>query len=91
MEQAKEAVHIIEQVISESEPHSKDARTANKLLGLLRMADGDWDAAAEAFNNNYLANHRAPGLSLHLASEAYLEKARTAAKQHDHRSPASHR
>ena len=84
MEQGKEAVHIIEQVISESDPHSKDARTANKLLGLLRMADGDWDAAAEAFNNNYLANQQASGLSLHLASEAYLEKARTAAKQHDH-------
>ncbi|MGB0413896.1 MAG: tetratricopeptide repeat protein [Coraliomargarita sp.] len=81
LEQHNEAVELIEQVIAASAPDSKDARTANKLLGLLRMADGDWDAAAEAFNNNYLANPDAPGLSLHLASEAYLEKARIAAEK----------
>ncbi len=83
LEQHEEAVGLIEQVIAQSAPQSKDTRTANKLLGLLRMADGDWDAAAEAFNNNYLANPDAPGLSLHLASEAYLEKAHLAAEKRE--------
>ncbi len=83
MEQSDAAVGLIEQVIAQSPTGSKSSRTANKLLGLLRMADGDWDAAAEAFNNNYLADPDNPGLSLHLASEAYLEKARISAEKRE--------
>ncbi|MGZ0655817.1 tetratricopeptide repeat protein [Coraliomargarita sp. W4R72] len=76
MERRDEASTLIQQVIAQAPPASDDARAANQLLGLLRMAAGEWDQAATAFNNIYLADPTTASTSLRLSSEAYLEKAR---------------
>lgn len=76
MERRDEASTLIQQVIAKAPPESDDARAAHQLLGLLRMAAGEWDSAAAAFNNIYLADPSTASTSLRLSSEAYLEKAR---------------
>jgi tetratricopeptide (TPR) repeat protein len=76
MERREEASALIEQVIAQAPPESDDARAARQLLGLLRMAAGEWDQAADAFNKIYHANEATADTSLRLTSEAYLEKAR---------------
>jgi tetratricopeptide (TPR) repeat protein len=73
-----EAIALIEQVIARADAGSDDARAAQQLLGLLRMAEGDWDAAAETFNQVYLAAPEHAASSRQLATEAYLEQARRA-------------
>lgn len=78
MGQSDAAVAIIRDVIAKAPPGSEDYRAANQLLGLLQMAEGNWDAAAESFNQIYLANPETAATSLKLSSEAYLEKARLA-------------
>ncbi len=78
LDRRPEAVEIIESVIAHTSPASDDHQAANQLLGLIRMAEGDWDAAAESFNRIYLADPDTAGTSLKLSSEAYLEKARAA-------------
>ena len=78
-----EAVAIVLSIIETEVPSSHHHRAANQLLGLLRMAEGEWDAAAAAFNSNYLAAPNRSDESLQLASEAYLEKARQATKRYD--------
>ena len=35
---------------------SDNSRAANQLLGLIHMAEGNWDAAAQSFNRIYLAD-----------------------------------
>lgn len=76
--QRAEAIALTESVLAKAAPASGDYRAANQLLGLLRMAEGNWDDAAAAFNRNYLAAPEDSPESLQLASEAYLEKARRA-------------
>jgi len=76
MERREEASALIQQVIAKAPPQSDDARAAHQLLGLLRMAAGEWDQAAAAFNSIYLADPTTASTSLRLSSEAYLEKAR---------------
>jgi len=76
MARREEASALIQQVIAKAPPQSDDARAAHQLLGLLRMAAGEWDQAAAAFNNIYLADPATASTSLRLSSEAYLEKAR---------------
>jgi predicted Zn-dependent protease len=76
IERRDEASALIQQVIAQALPDSDDARAANQLLGLLRMAAGEWDQAAAAFNQIYHADPVSAGTSLRLTSEAYLEKAR---------------
>lgn len=78
MERSDEAIALIKNVINEAPAGSDDFRAANQLLGLLQMADGNWDAAAESFNRIYLADPSTASTSLKLSSEAYLEKARLA-------------
>lgn len=78
LEQQDAAIAEIEHVLGQSDPASKDAQDANQLLGLLRMAAGDFDEAAEAFNRNTLNAPQQSALSRQLASDAYLEKARSA-------------
>lgn len=78
MDQSDEAIELIRNVIERAPPESEDFRAANQLLGLLQMADGNWDAAAESFNRIYLADPETAASSLKLSSEAYLEKARLA-------------
>ncbi len=77
MERPDEADALIQQVIAQAPADSDDARAAHQLLGLLRMAAGEWDQAAAAFNQIYHADPASAGTSLRLTSEAYLEKART--------------
>jgi len=76
MERREEASALIQQVIAKAPRESDDARAAHQLLGLLSMAAGEWDQAAAAFNNIYLADPATASTSLRLSSEAYLEKAR---------------
>ena len=73
-----ESIAIIQQVLSAAQAGSNDTRAANQLLGLLRMAEENWDEAAEAFNQNYIAAPDSSQASLKLASEAYIAKARSA-------------
>jgi tetratricopeptide (TPR) repeat protein len=84
MEQLAEASKLIQEVIAQAPPETKDARAAQQLLGLLRMAAGEWDQAAEAFNQIYHADSETAESSLRLSSEAYLEKARSQLKAGAH-------
>jgi tetratricopeptide (TPR) repeat protein len=72
----EEATTLIQEILAEAVPESEDAKAAKLLLGLLRMAEGEWDEAATAFNEIYLADPETASASLRLSSEAYLEKAR---------------
>lgn len=78
MERREEARVLIQQVLNQAAPGSDDARAARQLQGLLLMAEGAWDQAAEAFNEIYLADPETVDTSFRLRSEAYLEKARSA-------------
>lgn len=75
MQRREEAGALIQQVLSTAAPESDDARAARQLRGLLLMAEGQWDEAAEAFNEIYLADTETAQTSLQLRREAYLEKA----------------
>jgi tetratricopeptide (TPR) repeat protein len=83
MDQRDEAIVLIQQVMETAPVDSDDYRVASKLLGLLLMAEGNWDTAADTFNQIYLNNPETAEISLELASEAYLEKARNALNQGD--------
>ncbi|CAA6679755.1 MULTISPECIES: tetratricopeptide repeat protein [unclassified Lentimonas] len=83
MNKRDDAIRIIEQVMQEAPIDSDDYRVASKLLGLLLMAEGDWDTAAETFNQIYLNNPETAEISLELASEAYIEKAGNALNKGD--------
>ena len=78
MGESANAMTVIRGVIAEASVGSNDYRAANQLLGLLQMAKGNWDAAADSFNQIYLADPATAANSLKLSSEAYLEKARLA-------------
>tara|TARA_Y100000385_G_scaffold109062_1_gene113196 strand:- start:808 stop:2778 length:1971 start_codon:yes stop_codon:yes gene_type:complete len=71
-----EAKSLIQDILEKAVPESEDIRAAKQLLGLLRMAEGEWDDAAIAFKEIYLADPETASTSLRLTSEAYLEKAR---------------
>lgn len=78
MNRSDEAIALIQSVLQQAPTESDDYRAANQLLGLLQMAQGDWDAAADSFHAIYLADPSTAETSLKLSSEAYLEKARLA-------------
>lgn len=78
MNRRDDAIKLIEQVMQTTPVDGDDYRVASKLLGLLLMAEGDWDTAADTFNQIYLNNPETAAISLELASEAYLEKASNA-------------
>ena len=71
-----EATALIQEILVKAVPESEDARAAKQLLGQLRMAEGEWDDAAIAFKEIYLADPETASTSLRFSSEAYLEKAR---------------
>lgn len=71
-----EATALIQEILAKAVPGSEDARAAKQLFGLLRMAEGEWDDAATAFNEIYLADPETDSASLRLSSEAYIKKAR---------------
>jgi tetratricopeptide (TPR) repeat protein len=78
MGNSEAADRLIQSVIAKAPAGSDDFRAANQLRGLLQMAGGNWDAAADSFNQIYLADPATAAVSLKLSSEAYLEKARLA-------------
>jgi len=78
MERHDEASACIQKVIAQAPPESDDARAAHQLLGLLLMAEREWDQAAQAFKEIYQVDPTSERTSLRLSSEAYLEKARAA-------------
>jgi tetratricopeptide (TPR) repeat protein len=80
----EEATTLIQEILAEAAPESEDTKAAKLLLGLLRMAEGEWDEAATAFNEIYLADPETANASLRLSSEAYLEKARDELKDGAH-------
>ena len=71
-----EAIALIQEIIAKGVPESEDNRTGKQLLGLLHMAEGEWDEAAIAFKEIYPAVPEIANISLRLSSKAYLEKAR---------------
>ena len=77
MDRSDEAIGLIQSVIQQSSPKGEDAQAARQLLGLLHMAEGEWDQAAKVFNEIYLSDPETVNNSLRLTTEAYLEKART--------------
>ena len=79
-----EAIALVESIQQSSQPESQEFKTANQLLGLLQMAEGDWDAAAEAFNRNSMGKTESAQLNRELTSDAYLEKARAAVDNREH-------
>lgn len=81
MNRREDARHLIEQIMQRARVESDDYRVASQLLGLLLMADGNWDAAAGTFNQLYLENPESAAISLELAGEAYLGKANDALNQ----------
>lgn len=78
MERHDEASACIQKVIAQAPPESDDARAAHQLLGLLLMAEREWDQAAQVFKEIYQVDPTSERTSLRLSSEAYLEKARAA-------------
>ena len=78
LQRRKEAIDLVDSVINEAPGGSKDASAAQQLLGLLLMTDGEWDRAVDAFNDIYIPDSTDNGRRLHLMSEAYVEKARSA-------------
>ena len=78
MERHDEASACIQKVIAQAPPESDDARAAHQLLGILLMAERQWDQAAKVFKEIYQVDPTSERTSLRLSSEAYLEKARAA-------------
>lgn len=72
------AITLLDAILEKAEPTSQAARTAQHLKGLFKMAVGEWDAAAAAFKRSYQPATETSSTGRQLASEAYLEKARTA-------------
>ncbi|TVP79937.1 MAG: hypothetical protein EA353_05050, partial [Puniceicoccaceae bacterium] len=78
MDRREAATQLIGQVLADTATGSEHAAAARQLLGLLRMAGGEWDQAAATFQEIYLNDPDSAEISLRLSSEAYLEKARSA-------------
>ena len=76
MDRRDEAIALMQEILAKAVPESEYTRAAKQLLGLLRMAEGEWDDAAIAFKEIYLTDFETVSTSLRLTSEAYLEKAR---------------
>jgi len=81
LQRRPQAIQIIQSVIQQAPPKSDDHQAATHLLGLLQMAEGDWDAAASSFDQIYQADPESASAGLKLSSEAYLEKADLALQQ----------
>ena len=79
----EDAIRIVEKVIQSTPAGSKQNHIASKLLGLLLMAEGNLDKAAEIFNQGYLNAPKTAQGNLELASEAYLQKANYALNKND--------
>ncbi|WP_158279913.1 tetratricopeptide repeat protein [Coraliomargarita sinensis] len=78
LDRREDAMAQIDTVLAKAQPGSEHARTAQHLKGLLKMAEEKWDDAADAFQKTYGPQPEASDTGRQLATEAYLEKARTA-------------
>lgn len=73
-----EAIAQIDTILENAETQSVDALAAQRLKGLLNMAEERWDDAVAAFKKTYGSQPEATEAGRQLATEAYLEKARSA-------------
>lgn len=71
-----DALKKIDSVIALATPGGEDALVAQQLKGLIEMAEGNWEEAAEVFKAMSRTTHKQSESSRRLASEAYLEKAK---------------
>ncbi len=78
LDRRDEAIALTDAILEKAEPGSEVARSAQKLQGLLNMAEQRWDEAAAAFRSTYETGAESSASGRQLATEAYLEKARTA-------------
>ena len=78
LQRREEASKLIDSVLIVAPAGSEDAIAAKQLLGLLLMADGEWDSAVDTFKDIYSTNSSDNRGRLKLMSEAYVEKARAA-------------
>ena len=78
LQRREEASKLIDSVLIVAPAGSEDAIAAKQLLGLLLMADGEWDSAVDTFKDIYSSNSSDNRGRLKLMSEAYVEKARAA-------------
>ena len=83
LQRRKEAIDLVDSVISDAPARTKDASAAKQLLGLLLMADSEWDRAVDVFNDIYILDSTDNRQRLDLISEAYVEKARSALNSGD--------
>lgn len=83
MGQKDDAIRTVEKIIQSTSVDDKEHQMASKLLGLLLMAQSDWDMAAKVFNQSYSNNPEPDHLDLELAIEACLNKAEDALRKDD--------
>ena len=79
LDRREAAITQIDAILEKADPSGEHAGTAQRLKGLLNMAEERWDEAAAAFKKTYGDQAEATESDRRLATEAYLEKARTAA------------
>ena len=78
LQRREEASKLIDSVLIVAPAGSEDAIAAKQLLGLLLIADGEWDSAANTFKDIYNTHSSDNSGRLKLMSQAYVEKARAA-------------
>ncbi len=79
----EEAIQVVEAVVQSAPVKSKHHRVASKLLGLLLMAEGNPNEAAQVFNQSYLNNPETAQGNLVLAGDAYLQTINQALLKND--------
>lgn len=76
--QQRAAMTQLNAILEKAPAGSEAARSAQHLKGHYNIAEGQWDAAAAALKQSYGPDPARSAAGRHLASEAYLEKARSA-------------
>jgi len=83
LDRVGEAADVARSVRESSDEGGRIWRSAQQSLGLIRMRQGDWDAAARIFRRLHQGDPEGRPLGLILASEAMAEKARRASGSGD--------
>lgn len=83
MRRLPEATALIEALLTDGSISPEQRSNARQMLGLLRMAEGQWDEAALAFQGIAIDDPVGAEASLRLSSEAFLEKAGNALQTGD--------
>jgi len=78
LDRRAEALTVIDEVLQAADTSQEEKQKAQTLKGLLQMAESNWDEAANAFRQSYFPKSGNESAGRQLATEAYLEKARSA-------------